>query len=426
MAAGQDAPNTELRRDVACPFCGLVCDDLEIEVAEQGLTIRRGACPISRPQFERPLPIETAAQAAGATCDRGEAIAQAARILRQSRLPVFGGLATDIEGLRGALALADRLGGVVDHRGSRGLFSDLTALRDIGTMTTTFSEVRNRADVLLIFGPDPFPAAPRFLERCFSDRPTLFAEGGIERRLIRLGPPSQSPPALPKGLRYAHIPCTPESLAPTVGRLRAILKGRSPGAGEDSALVELVAAIRAANYAVVSWMAGLLPPDAADLIVLSLVEMVRDINISRRAACLPLGGAENLTGANQACLWQTGYPLRTGFGTGVPRHDPFLYSAERLIESGEADALVWVSALGGDPPPVLPPELPLILLAPSGSETASAAAVFLPVGRPGIDHAGQIFRADGVVALPLSALRTSSLASVGETLQAIAQAMESA
>jgi Formylmethanofuran dehydrogenase subunit B len=79
-------------------------------------------------------------------CDRDEAIAQAARILRQSRLPVFGGLATDVEGQRGALALADRLGGVVDHRGSRGLFSDLTALRDIGTMTTTLSEVRNRAD----------------------------------------------------------------------------------------------------------------------------------------------------------------------------------------------------------------------------------------------------------------------------------------
>ena len=423
MAAGQDALKPDLRRDVACPFCSLVCDDLEIEVAGQGLTVRRGACPISRAQFERPLPTEAAAQAAGVACDRDEAIAQAARILRQSRLPVFGGLATDVEGQRGALALADRLGGVVDHRGSRGLFSDLTALRDIGTMTTTFSEVRNRADLLLIIGPDPFPAAPRFLERCFSDQPTLFAEGGIERRLIRLGPPSDSPPALPKGVRYSHIPCAPDELAPTVGRLRAILKGRPAGAGEDAALTELVGAFRTANYAVVSWMAGLLPPDAADLIVLSLVEMVRDLNLSRRAACLPLGGAENLTGANQACLWQTGYPLRTGFGTGAPRHDPYLYSAERLIESGEADALVWVSTLGGGPPPVLPPELPLILLAPPGSDMSSVPAVFLPVGRPGIDHAGQIFRADGVVALPLGALRPSTLPSAGATLQAIAQAI---
>ena len=177
MAASQDALKPDLRRDVACPFCGLVCDDLEIEVAGQGLTVRRGACPISRAQFERPLPTEAAAQAAGVPCDRDEAIAQAARILRQSRLPVFGGLATDVEGQRGALALADRLGGVVDHRGSRGLFSDLTALRDIGTMTTTLSEVRNRADLLLIVGPDPFPLVPRFLERCFSDQPDLVRRG---------------------------------------------------------------------------------------------------------------------------------------------------------------------------------------------------------------------------------------------------------
>ena len=36
MAASQDALKPELRRDVACPFCGLVCDDLEIEVAATG------------------------------------------------------------------------------------------------------------------------------------------------------------------------------------------------------------------------------------------------------------------------------------------------------------------------------------------------------------------------------------------------------
>src|SRR6185312_5751117 len=108
------------------------------------------------------------------------------------------------------------------------------------------------------------------------------------------------------------------------------------------------------------------------------------------------------------------------------RHDPFLNSAERLIESGEADALVWVSTFGGGPPPILPPELPLILLAPPGSEMSAAPAVFLPVGRPGIDHAGQIFRSDGVVALPLRALRASGLPSAGETLGAIAQALESA
>jgi len=413
---------TELRRDVACPFCGLACDDLEIEVAPQRLRLRKGACPISRAQFERDLPADARPQIAGRGCERDEAIAAAAGILRESRLPVFGGLGTDIEGLRGALALADRAGGVIDHRGSRGLFADLTALRDIGTMSTTFSEVRNRADLLLIVGPDPLPAMPRFLERCFSKQPTLFAETGIERRLVRLGPDSDAAPELPPGLRYSHIPCSLEELAPTVRRLRALVKGR---AGGDAALSELAGAMRSAGYAVIAWMASLLPPESADLIVLSLVEMVRDLNLSHRAACLPLAGAENLTGANQACLWQTGYPLRTSFGSGAPHHDPHIHSAQRLVESGEADALLWISTLGGAPPPVMPSDLPLILLAPPGSEMYSPPAVFLPAGRPGIDHAGQIFRGDGIVALPLAALRPSPLPSAGATLTAIAAAMGS-
>ena len=53
----------------------------------------------------------------------------------------------------------------------------------------------------------------------------------------------------------------------------------------------------------------------------------------------------------------------------------------------------------------------------------SEPAVFLPVGRPGIDHGGQIFRTDGVVALPLRGLRRSELPSVGATLRAIGQAL---
>lgn len=418
---------TDIRRDVACPFCGLACDDLEIEVTAGRLRLSKGACPISRAQFERDLPNDATPQLDGRDCTRAEAVAAAAGLLREARLPVFAGLATDIEGLRGALALADRTGGVIDHRGSQALFADLTALRDIGTMSTTFSEARNRADLLLLVGPDPLPAMPRLLERCFSNQPTLFSETGIQRRLVHLGAlPSAAAPALPPGLRYAPIPCAAEALAPLVGRLRAILKGRTPAAGEEVALTELAGALRMAGYAVVAWMASVLPPETADLIVLSLVEMVRDLNLAHRAACLPLGGAENLTGANQACLWQSGYPLRTSFGTGAPRHDPVLHSAARLIESGEADALLWISTLGSAVPPPVRPGLPLILLAPPEEKTSVSPAVFLPVGRPGIDHAGQIFRGDGIVALPLTAIRASSLPSAGETLRNIAAAMESA
>ena len=50
-------------------------------------------------------------------------------------------------------------------------------------------------------------------------------------------------------------------------------------------------------------------------------------------------------------------------------------------------------------------------------------AVFVPVGTPGIDHAGHLFRTDRVVALPLARLRNSDLPSVSQVVEAIEEAL---
>ena len=57
----------------------------------------------------------------------------------------------------------------------------------------------------------------------------------------------------------------------------------------------------------------------------------------------------------------TGFPLRTGFGRGVPEHDPWRFEASRLIDSGEADCAVWISAYGTRPP-AWKRDLPLVAL----------------------------------------------------------------
>jgi formylmethanofuran dehydrogenase subunit B len=45
--------------------------------------------------------------------------------------------------------------------------------------------------------------------------------------------------------------------------------------------------------------------------------------------------------------------------------------------------------------------------------------VFIPVGIPGIDHAGTIFRMDNVVSLPLKKQRVSKLPSLSQVIQQI-------
>jgi formylmethanofuran dehydrogenase subunit B len=404
-----------MRQDVPCPFCGLLCDDLAVAASGGGLEVRAAGCHRAREGFARAAGDPTP-RIAGRAVALDEAVARAARLLAAARQPLFAGLGTDLDGMRAVLRLADRIGGIVDHLGSPGLFRNLPAQRDQGWIATTLSEVRNRADVILIVGSDPGEAFPRFYERCVAVGETLFAGGPLPRRLFRLGPRA-TPPDLPGFVSLADIECPLDALPAAVATLRRLVAGQASSA--DPSLAALAEALRSASYGTVAWNAATLDIAGADLLIQSLAELVRDINRVSRCAVLPLGGSDNLLGANQACLWQSGYPLRTSFAGGTPDHDPHRHESRRLILSGEADALVWISAFQPLPPPQRE-GLPTIALT---SPPVAWAAVAIPVGTPGLDHPGQAFRSDGLVAIRLGALRESPLPSVAEIVNGIERAL---
>jgi formylmethanofuran dehydrogenase subunit B len=418
MAVGTDERQ---QRDVGCPFCGLLCDDLTL--AEEGgrLRVMAAGCWRSREGFER---ADGAASATvdGRSAELPGAIARAADILAASRAPVFS-VAADIAGTRAVLRLADRLGGVVDHPGSEALFRNLRVVQDAGAFTTTLSEVRNRADLLLIVGPDPSSAFPRFFERCIEVPKTLFSQTPLTRQLFRLGPNAAAQKMPATHAAVAELPCAMERLPEAVAALSSLLRGRKIAAldipGLDSArLAALAESLKAARYATLVWAPALFDLPGSELIVQALLELVRELNRTTRAALLPLAGNGNLIGVNQACTWQTGFPIRTAFGRGVPEHDPYRFSARRMVEQGEADALICISAFGEEPLPA-PGNVPTIVLAPPSARPARAVAAYIPVGTPGVDHAGQVFRTDGVVALRLSALRAPSLPDVQSVIARI-------
>src|SRR6266850_2601187 len=96
------------------------------------------------------------------------AVAEAARLLAASRLPVFAGLGTDIAGSRAAVTLAERVGGVVDHMHADALLPDLAVMREAGAYVTTPNEAHVRADTLLLVGPGLIEAWPDLAARLFS------------------------------------------------------------------------------------------------------------------------------------------------------------------------------------------------------------------------------------------------------------------
>ncbi len=406
------------RHDVGCPFCGLICDDLAIDSTSTGLEVAAAGCPVSRRGFAAPAP-SASPMVAGAPAGIDAAVRHAAAMLSQARSPLFM-ISADVGGTRAALRLADRLGAVVDHPESDALFRNLRVLQDAGAFTTTLSEIRNRADLVLVVGPDPTSAAPRFYERCVMPQKTLLGDAPLNRQLYRLGPPATSGDGEPPMMNL--LPCAMEDLPAAIATLGALLRRLPATAPADGGLANLATQLKAARYAVIVWAPGLFS-FGGELIAQALLEIARLLNRSTRATVLALGGGGNLLGVNQVCLWQTGFPLRTSFGGDGPEHDLHRFAGRRMIETGETDALVWISAFGAAAPPTDPPA---IVLAPRLAADAPAPAVHLPIGTPGLDHAGQVFRTDLVVSFQLAAMRAATALSAGAALAMIEAALDAA
>jgi formylmethanofuran dehydrogenase subunit B len=83
------------------------------------------------------------------------------------------------------------------------------------------------------------------------------------------------------------------------------------------------------------------------------------------------------------------------------------------------DCLVWIASLREQYVPAT--TVPTIALLRPGLPTAAAAEVTIPVGAPGLDHGGSAYRTDGVVAVPLAALRDPVAPSVAAVLADVAE-----
>src|ERR1700722_15274043 len=115
------------------------------------------------------------------------ATAEAARLLRSSRMPVVAGLATDIAGARAAIALAEKLRGAYDHVSSEALFRNLDVMRQAGLMLTTPNELRVRADCVFLVGAKLTEHWPDMLTHFNLATPARFDESQAPRTIIRLG-----------------------------------------------------------------------------------------------------------------------------------------------------------------------------------------------------------------------------------------------
>ncbi|MDP1766138.1 MAG: formylmethanofuran dehydrogenase [Methylotenera sp.] len=413
--------NTTVFEACCCPACGLLCDD--IIYAEKSPITTKNACLKSISFFEKSFSGNSISpQVAGKPTDLNVAIQAAADILCKSNQPLFAGLGTEVQGMRALMRLAEKTSATLDHIHSEGTVRNTLAMQNSGWQNTTLTEVKNRADVILAIGTDIVSSHPRFFEKVVWNTDSLFNKPTPEVIYLGVAADNTKSGISPNGKFPLVIPAETAKLPEIINALNALMSNKNPfikksgaelvGGVAISALTLILDKLKAAQYAVVVWSAGNLKFAHAELTVQSITQLIAKLNEANRVTGLPLNSGDGDSSVNNTSTWLSGYPTRNRFINGHAEYDAYHFSSKNQLSN--CDALLWISTLSAHQPPDC--DATSIVIGHPNMQFDKIPDVFIPVGIPGVDHSGTMFRMDSSVAMPLKKLRETHLPSLSEII----------
>ena len=386
--------------DATCAGCGCACDDIEVTAAGPIRTCSLGDAWFAARTGDRP-PVATVD---GSTVRLDEAADAAAAILSQARAPLVYGLGqTSCEAQRRAVALAEAIGAVVDPAGGG---TAAAAYQAIGSSTATFGEIRDRAELVVVWRADPVVTNPRLLERLRLERATRGP-----RVLIVVDGERTATAA--EADAFVELDAADDFAA--LWALRALVTNAPLDRDRAGAppLDDLGHRLLGARHVAVLY--------GAEVDALALFALVRDLARDRHAVTLGLRDDGNARGAEDVLAWQTGLAAAVSFARGHPREE---LSAAELLARGDVDAALVVAS---DPLEHLPAtaaerlrELPIVVVDARATATSQAARVAFATAADGIEVPGTVHRMDGVP-VPLRAPLAGERPGVEDVLAAIGE-----
>ena len=161
-------------------------------------------------------------------------------------------------------------------------------------------------------------------------------------------------------------------------------------------------------------------------VVEALLRLVTDLNRYTRFYARRMRIPGDVAGADSVLCWQTGFPFSVNLARGYPRYGPGEYSANEVLQRGEADACVIV---GSESLQRLSPaaldrlrELPSIVLDYPGVICPFPPHVAFTTAIYGVHARGTAYRMDETP-IPLKQFLDSDLPTDGAVLRAIETAL---
>lgn len=398
----------ELVENVVCPFCGTLCDDIICKVENNEIVGTYNACRIGHSKFvhaegamryKKPM-IRQDDKFVETTYD--DAIEKAAQALANAKRPLmYGWSCTDCEAHAVGVDLAEKIGAVIDNTASVCHGPSVLALQDVGYPICTFGEVKNRADVVIYWGCNPMHAHPRHLSRHVFSRGFFRERGRADRTLIVVDPRKTDS----SKLADIHLQLDYDRDYELLDAMRAIIHGHDILYDEVAGIpreeiYEVVEALKNAQFGILFFGMGITHSRGKHRNIDTAIMMVEDLNEFSKWTLIPMRGHYNVTGFNQVCTWESGYPYCVDFSTGEPRYNPGETGANDMLQNREADAMMVIAS---DPGAHFPQralermaEIPVIAIEPHRTPTTEMADIIIPPAIVGMEAEGSAYRMEGV------------------------------
>ena len=394
-----------------CPFCSLLCDDIQLTVNNNNFKQLNSNCPILSHSLKKKIKDQFAC-INGKKNNITKAITSLSSLLKKSKATLFAGMGTDIKGTKATLKIADKFKCIIDHFSGDSYVKNIKSIQEEGGFFLTLSELKNRSDTIIIIQSSN-DELPRLFEKYVFSKKTI--NNLKKRNLIFIG--NKTPQFIYKNKKkfnFDHIKLNSINLLNFISSLRNSIKSDISEI-KDKKILSLLKLFKQTNYGSILWSIKELDNNISDLIVTEINLLIQDLNKFTRFAGLSISGSEHITTVNEVLLWQTGFPIRTSFEQGFPVHDINQFSTKRLIDKKEIELVIWINSFN-EKKIIINKKIKTVLIGIPSHPQKKDVDIFIPVGTPGLDHNSHLLRIDKVVSLPLKKIINISLPSVDYVL----------
>ena len=409
---------TKLSCKIVCPFCSLLCDDVDVSLGKNKFRVNNKGISLCKKKiefFNNDKNSKLTSLVKNKTTSLSKAISKTKDILKKSGDITIINHGIDMAGVRSILRLASHYDCTIDHVNSKYLYNNIGIVQRTGYMATSLTEVKNRADTIIFFGNNIFKKSPRLIEKISDNKKGLgFFKG--KRKIILIGNfTNDTVKKIEEIGSVINYKLDIEKIPEILNQLSSkdnYLKNNS-----NKSFQKIHKIVNESNYLVASWSASDFSKSLdSERIINSISDFVLKRNIDHRAACFPIAGNLGDSTSSQVCTWITGFPSRIKSQGNTFIHDRYLCDSELIQNNKTTDTVIHLSTLSKDKIH-LNKSIKNIFIGHPESRLSEVPDIFIPVGIPGIDYEGIMFRTDNVVSLPLKKIREINLPTINDIVR---------